>query len=302
MNIEIEERLLNLFGYKAIGPDNSNRYKIVDENNNSVGFIQKKKIHNKNIKKGMDAVFGYYTEIDSPIVKCSKIRKINNTDDKLLNNDNFSYELNIKNDKGDWDEVNIDLENNISLTIWSHEYGFIEFYINYDTLYLNFKSKTENYNIEETTVVKLSEDNRNNLLYAKSYGYCISFCDIKNDINSKVGRTTLDINFDYKPLYFSDSGKIEIKQLNWKDGNLIKKNSSIVDGTIEEAISKHKMGIDSFKHFRYLVNKIFPFKQEIISSMLKEREMFEPVLTLFIQGISSKNIDNEKILEFKNKH
>ena len=80
--IENEETFVNLLGYKAIGPDNSNRFIIVDENNNNVGFIQRKKLHNKNVKRGLPAIFGYQMEIESPTIHYFGIRRLNSRNDR----------------------------------------------------------------------------------------------------------------------------------------------------------------------------------------------------------------------------
>ena len=49
--IKSEQKLLDLLGYTAIGPDNQNRYLIFDEKGQEVGFIQRKRIHKRKEKK-----------------------------------------------------------------------------------------------------------------------------------------------------------------------------------------------------------------------------------------------------------
>ena len=58
-NLEKEIRLVELLGYNIVGPDGSNRWLIVDEEQNKVGYIQYKKLYNGNPKKGYTTVFGY---------------------------------------------------------------------------------------------------------------------------------------------------------------------------------------------------------------------------------------------------
>ena len=62
-NIDYEMRLLNLFGYTLSDPNKSNRWIILDNDNNQVGFIQYKKIYKGNKKKGYPATYAYITEI-----------------------------------------------------------------------------------------------------------------------------------------------------------------------------------------------------------------------------------------------
>ena len=74
-SLESELKFLELFGLTLEGPDNSNRYKVFDENKKEVGFIQKKKLHNKNVKKGRVATFGYVTEIETDNIIFKILRK-----------------------------------------------------------------------------------------------------------------------------------------------------------------------------------------------------------------------------------
>ena len=76
-NIENEKRLIELLGYSLIGPNGSNRWLIIDENQNEVGYIQYKKLYNGNVKKGYNKIFGYKTFIDSQSISCDFSRKIN---------------------------------------------------------------------------------------------------------------------------------------------------------------------------------------------------------------------------------
>ena len=58
-NLEYEKRLIELLGYSLVGPNSSNRFFIVDENQNEVGYIQYKKLYSGNLKKGYSKIFGY---------------------------------------------------------------------------------------------------------------------------------------------------------------------------------------------------------------------------------------------------
>lgn len=277
-NIESEEKLISLFGYTIKGPDNSNRWLIFDENNNNVGFIQYKKIVRKNNKKGLVPIYGYQMEIDSSIIKYKSVRKLNNRNENLFYDSKFVYEFDIKREHGNSDHISIDMRENPNLTLWSEKYGFINFKINYETLYVNFKSKTENFNIEETIIVKLSDT-------TKFYDYCLNYSDINQDIDSK------DVNFlsiEFKTLenYCDDKERLKISQKKWKNGDFISEYSSVVDGNFEEAILKHQMGIESFKHFRFLINKVLPFKQELISKMLEIRGLEESEFILFMPDLN----------------
>lgn len=49
-NINYEKKLIEMLGYNLVGPDNSNRWLIRDDNGEQVGFIQYKKIFNMSVK------------------------------------------------------------------------------------------------------------------------------------------------------------------------------------------------------------------------------------------------------------
>lgn len=146
-NIENEKRLIELLGYSLIGPNGSNRWLIIDENQNEVGYIQYKKLINGNAKKGYNKIFGYETFIDNQSISCDFSRKIN---DK---NGNYKFYIKRDNQKPDYVEMNIG--EYPSLNIWSEENSIISFYIDYRGLYLRFKSKTDNFNYVDIQIQNL---------------------------------------------------------------------------------------------------------------------------------------------------
>ena len=75
-NLGKEKRLIELLGYSLVGPNGSNRWFIMDENKNQVGYIQYKKTRNGNVKKGHPKIFGYETEINSPTIYCKFTREL----------------------------------------------------------------------------------------------------------------------------------------------------------------------------------------------------------------------------------
>ena len=103
-NIEKEEKLIKLLGYRLVGPSVANRWLIIDKNQNQVGFIK----YNK---------FSYHTFIDSNNIFWDYTRSIN---DK-----NGNYEFDIKRDNQVNDRVEINMGEYPSLTIFSKEYGFM---------------------------------------------------------------------------------------------------------------------------------------------------------------------------------
>lgn len=279
-NLKNEKKLVELLGYNLIGPDNSNRWSIVDENNIQVGFIQYKKLFNKNSKKGIPVTFGYCGTIDSSDISCKFTRKLKDNCSETLD-DYFTYEFEVKRENGNTDTVEICMGEYPRINMWSKEYGFTDFYVNYEGLYLNFKSKTENFNTEETIVFKPN----------KEYTYQISYCkkEFNLDSEKESGITTRIIRGIYEP-YFQEPNKLNLIETTWINGKLRTNRKNEVIGTVEEMAMKHQMGVEAFNHFRYLINQILPVKKDIISTVLNDEIVKEYGLSLFISDLEKENI------------
>lgn len=206
---DCENKFLKLFGYQVVGPNGSNYFQILDRENCEVGYIQYKKFPSKNLKKGEPAQYGYVMKIDSPTIRCTRSRK-----EQILD-DNYAFFI-----IGEG-HVEIYLGEIPSISIWSKEYGDLNFEIGSHKLFSTFKTKTNKSNLEETMVVELSK-------YYKKYNYCVSTCDRKKDIENTNEVQTFDITFNY------DSCKafpLEIKETNWNNGQITFENS-FYDGTL----------------------------------------------------------------------
>ena len=115
--------------------------------------------------------------------------------------------------------------------------------------------------------------------YIYQLKYCkkgIEFSDVR-----PIGRTTQEVRGYYLPNYH-DENQIRVSDSTWFNGNLIESTSNVVEGTIEELVLKHQMGIDCFNHFRFLINKIIPTQKDIISSMIDEDMINKTNLSLFM--------------------
>ncbi len=246
--IESEVRFLNLFGYKVIGPDDSNRYLVVDQNGMDIGFIQKKKLHHKNTKKNLPAVFGYCTQIKSDKIEYQNVRREDN-----LNN---TYEFTLQNENKD--QVCICLGK--SLTIWSKEYGYMNFTMKESTMSINYDRKTDRAHVEETIYIESS--NRK-----KAYEYCISTCDKNKRMKNAKDRTTYNTSFSHDSNQAENT--ISIHELHWKENTITKDQSAVVSGTIEEVIEKHQAGHNAIQYFRATVNKLLPFQNEVLIMLLE---------------------------------
>lgn len=270
-----------MLGYNLIGPDNSNRWLIIDENNNKVGFIQYKKLFNENAKKGYSKTYGYHMELDSKDIYYKGTRKIENVSGKISFDSRFSYELDIKRENGNIDHIDINVGDYPNLTLWSKKYGFMNFKVDYEGLYLNFKSKTENFNTEEVLVYKTDGDKVSN--HSKEYYYQLRYCDKCIELNDEnlKGIKIREITGTSTP-YQQNYNEMKLVENTWINGKLRTNIENIVVGNVEEMVVKHGMGIDAFKHFGLLINQILPFKQEVISVMLENHLCKREELSLFI--------------------
>lgn len=280
-DIESEKKLISMLGYNLVGPDNSNRWLIIDENNNQVGFIQYKKLYNTNKRKGYSKTYGYITEIDSKTISYKAKRKIINSSEKMSFDSKFNYSLDIKRENGDIDHLDINVGDYPGLTLWSKKYGFMNFKVDYEGIYLNFKSKTENFNTEEVLVYKTDGEQVSNHL--KEYCYQLRYCDkaIKLDDENLKGTKIRKISGESTP-YQQSYNEMKIVENTWINGKLRTNKENVVIGSVEEMAIKHRMGIDAFTHFRYLINQILPFHQEVIMAMFENYLSKREELSVFI--------------------
>ena len=254
--------LLGLFGY-GLNIDFVKNICFVVKDGKTVGTIKYKKIHHQNKKKNLPAVYGYVVDIDSDDISCHYTR---NEDD-----DNLYFEFDVLNKGVKNSHVELSLDDTISLTIWNEKYGFFDFNLDKKHIYFSFPSKTDNFKIKETVSYGFCDDNVNNS--AKEYYYQIDFCKGDSNINLNTNHegTSLQIcGKDYIEEYYAD--RVDITQRKFVAGKLTDKNDVRVLGTASEMLREHGMGIDSFNHFRYLLDKILPFDNDLIEYIIKTKD------------------------------
>ena len=283
-NIEHEQKLIDLLGYNLVGPDNYNRWIITDENDIQVGYIQYKKMHNKNIKRGYPTTYGYYTVIESSKISYEDTRKVSNVESIADIYEKFSYSFKLKNEDGEVFAVRLCMNELPILNISNRKVGFIEFKVSPDGLYLNFQSQTEKFNIEEFIIFKNSSES--DLAYEKEYVYQIRNCNKKRKLldENLTGTVIREISGSWNEFY-QEPNKLQLVTKTWVHGNLILCRENEVEGTVEEMVIKHEMGLDAFNHFRFLINQILPFKQEVLSSMLSDEVVEKYGLSVFVPDL-----------------
>lgn len=276
-NLDQEKRLIELLGYNLIGPDGSNRWIIFDKSKVPIGFIQYKKLHNSNPKKEYSKIFGYHTFIDSNHISYECIRELNDKYGNLKNID-YSYCFKIKRENDEIDDIEINLGDYPSLTLWSKEYGFMDFKTDYNGLYLNYKSKTDNYNIKETIVYRKNEVNP-----YKEYTYQISYSKKDGELSSD-NQNNISTREITGIQYFQNVNLLKIIERTWINEELITNRETDVKGTVDEMVKKHQMGIDSFSHFRFLIGKLIPFDKKFISVIIENNQDVSNSLSLFLSN------------------
>lgn len=294
-DIEHEKKLIRMLGFDLIGPDKFNRWDIL-KNGNEVGYIQYEKLFKKNKKLGYPATYTYHMVINSPEISYDSIRRTTTKDGKEITDNKFSYGFEIKRENGDIDKFVMHAGKYPHLELWSIDYGYMRFSLNFEGLYLSYKSRTDNFNVEETLIFKDEEENIYN--HAKEYSYIISYCDKNIDVsdNNMKGIKTREIS-GLSTLDEQEFNLLRISEKSWINHKIWINRENIVTGSVEDMITKHKIGIETFNHFRYLINKILPFKEEVISSLLKEKEGNRNVIKTFLPDlyIEEKNKGTQKI-------
>lgn len=279
--MEHELKFLGLLGYRMeeLKGYNKTRWVILDENDKDVGSIQRKKIIRKHKTKG-PAVFGYVMAIDSDKITYKDTRRLDGK------SGNYGYKFDIKRENNT-DHVEMNCGESPSITIWSKEHGYMQFHIGFDSLFANFKSKTENFNTEEVVAFKWQKDDEMDTTYAKKYTYQIGYCDkaIELKDSNRKGITVREICTKYNS-HHQEHNQLELEERTWINGKLRTNTKNSYDGTVKDAIKINEMGIDAISRFRYLLNSILPFKQEIMSTMLiRTPYVVEPGIELFLPDI-----------------
>lgn len=265
-NLSKEKKLIDLLGYHLLGPDNSNRWIITDKQDTPVGFIQYKKQHNKKKRRGLDAVFGYNTIIDSDEIYYNETRNLSSVDEDE-NDYAFNYSFDIKRDNVDKDSLTLSIGKNSAITLWSRKYGFIDFSINKNKVFLNFKRKNDKLNIGET--IRYDGYSNENISPLKKYFYQVRYCDKSIPLTNDTKNVSI---LDIEGSMIEHPGEkpvIDLTERTWKNMAMTYERRTTVDGTIEDMIIIHEMGIDAVKYFTEIIRDILPFSENIFSAIFE---------------------------------
>ena len=166
----------------------------------------------------------------------------------------------------------------LNISIWSKEYGFCKLTIDKYGLTVFINSNTEKYNIKERFNYQKDE------LNLSHYSYQISYCNKKNTTDNKK-MTTREISG-----HQIGEEKLKIYEKTYINDRLHNQKENCVNGTIEEMVIKHEIGIKAFDSFQLLLCKIFSFKKNISNELLTPELISKYNLELF-----TKNENKSKI-------
>ena len=273
-NIENEKKLVDLLGCKITDANGSNRWTILDKDNNKVGYIQYRKIYGGNKKKGYAKIYGYHTVINSPTFAYDTKRLANDIKGNIIEEEDCSYSIDIKNENGNLDRVEICTGSLPSLFYNSEKHGCMTFKIDFDGMHVSFDSETENYYISEVLNYRNLDEHPNQ----NEYTYFIKHSR-KDPQTGKKGVETLR---EISGTQSNDDGIIVISEQKWIAGEMKVNQKCYVESNVEEMALKHKMGMDCFSHFRFLINQILPFNREIISFIVSSDIVRENNLSMFL--------------------
>lgn len=279
---EIKQEIvfLELFGYSYTKQKNDYRWIIGDENHNEIGSIQLEKRKNEVTKEDE---YLFHTIIDSSLISCDFSRNITSEDDY----GNYIFKVKRKDEKED--EVTLRLGKYSRLYLDSEEYGPLQFNVFYKGIHLDFYSKTDNHLFHEILTYYNDPENQ-------EYSYEIRYCDKDNNASNEKDNSIIISGLYTNKM--NNPNEILLKEEEIREGKVARQKEEIVNGTIEELAKRHGMGINSFKHFRNLINDIVPMKKDLITTMLSKETIEELKLLSFFpnQGKQKKKslIINEK--------
>lgn len=288
-DIEYEKRLIEVLGYNLEKSSNANVWNITDSDGKKAGFIEYKKIYNKNKKLNLPAAYAYIMIIDNNDISYKNLRRITDKNGNLITDIDFFYEFDIKRKNKNSDHVVIGLGKYPFLELWSNDYGHMCFRLDFKGLYLNYMSKTNNFNVEETLILNADEENAYN--YLKEYEYVISYCDKNIDITDETAKGVRTREISGVSSIDEQGSNLLISEKSWINHKIRIDRKSIVTGSVEDMIIKHRVGIESFEHFRYLINKILPFKEEVIATLLKEQGGNKNVTEIFLPDLNIEKLN-----------
>lgn len=293
-SIESEERLLDLLGYYVDGPDNSNRWKILDNSGNVVGFIQRKKLVKKNNKKNLGPIFGYCMEIDSKDIKYKGQRRLNSRNLPNFYDERFEYSFKIRNILNDMDTIELSLGNNPKIMIRSKDYGISEFSNDGDILKLAYTSAEDSFIIDETIFVKSGENLEGN----KEYTYSNSLTAYTTpDYTEESKQIITQISF-YQRGEDEDSKVIKVVEKAWLNGVIIKEEQNLLANTIAEVITAHSVGVQALNNYRNLLNEHYPWNEEIMDALFKHKTIEQEEFQSLIPDIAEKQQEEKRQKEF----
>ena len=277
-NMNHEKKLIEFFGYHLIGPNNSNRWKILNDKNNEIGFIQYKKLYCGNKKKGYPKTYGYEMQVHNDIMNYNNQRKLTEKED-------YFYIFDLYGNK----KIELDLNTLPSLYITKNNSSFIRFSINNYGLYINLLTESDNYKVDQALKYENVNDNNNH----KQYSYIIRYCDKDHDLfDSRDGVSSNQI-FIMKD---NNEDQLRVSKKEYRDRRLESTSAKMVDGDFEEAILNHELGIGCFNEVRALINELLPMNSDVISKLLNEDIINNYNLSIFTDN---KKIDNnfERVLK-----
>lgn len=250
LDIAYEKRLIDLLGYTVIGPNNSNRWIILDDDK-EVGFIQYKKV--KKSSKKNPATYAYCTEIDSSTITWSTVR---NSDAKSSFTTN--YEFDVKTESDEPMHFSVSFCDNPQIHAYSKN-RLIHFSIINGELSLNFMSNSELKAFQEFIHYNT------NISWCHRFGYDVITYDRKT--NMELSHLSIGVNTDK---WLMKRNQVEVREV-YTFNNLPKESYiNTVNGTVEEAALNNEMALESLNYFRELIGGLLPFNENIFDILVTD--------------------------------
>lgn len=250
--LESELVLINLFNFKLNLTNEFNKCNILDENNNIIGFIEKKVIGYAN----GNPKIGIYTEFITDDMIYKNIREI-----KYNNINSYKYSIAKRNNDGSLYYVDLNL-GKIKEISFKYNKDLAVLRMKNNELYLNFSDFDNNHKYKEMLIINSSNKENSN----KRYEYKISFVDGLGNktIKSIVGNELYHYFIPSIGEVNDFSFKLNIREV--VNGRMIINDYyEYNDLKITDLIISCWESLDMFERFRKLANNILPFKKEVFS-------------------------------------
>jgi len=274
-NIDYELKIIYLLGY-TIKETEENKWDILDENKNIVGYIHK-------------TLTGFETQINDAKIRFNISRSFNDLS-------NTKYHFYVTREDITY-KIELDFGTSPSVIINHKALEVINFSHGKNGLIVKF----EDDDTKEQTKDKRIAFNYNEIgdnKFQKMYSY--------NSVAKEDSSTTIVNVFAHHDSRFQSPNIMEATYASWENGEIKKAKKATMLGDVGIFAIKHQVGLEAFEKFRNKLNALLPFKQDILTALLENspytsEKLLGPFLTDVTSNLKKKFKLKETLSTFNSK-